>query len=820
MRPLSFIAFLFISFLSAIPASAQTASDVNEDSRLTKDATTGVYELAWWGKVERTYFIQQSDDLVTWTYMPVIEWKASAGVTAWNFANVSGAQKSFFRLRFSDAATGGNPETADFDGDHVGNMTELNQITDPLGWTDVDGDQMPGDWEIFHGFNPTSAADATIDADDDGLTNRAEFNHDSNPHLKDTDGDTFEDGYEVTCGTDPALATSSPLIDAQAQLVQVNSLAQAYLSVRASNGSLEDRLAAWNAFQTAKQALQADLANLSENTDSPTTQEEIGEVQEGLGDAAAPVESTPSTAHLEYKWVEATYGGTHWVSEESRWIWSEANESWSYDGPVGTTEGDMDNSGTWGTSDGYGGTISTLAEAMNVTANPEQWLDAGEDKLTAAGSYLTITTGGEENPPTVPGMTDGQTTTTAKISYTVHIYSSQYREVRLKRSEDGDANVPLWMTFLLSDDDPSGAAAVDNYGYKLSMSAGSNESSGTLAFVGRTIIPNTTRTPAGPKIDIVPDSTMYDSSGVGIMGDKVPSASSNSTQHHFVTPQQTSEISAPYVIFQATGYSAADFEIVPPATEPRVVWIGGSVVTGDKTKRRVSRSAAGHTILTLKPKNGASEVMNAWVVWATITSTSIPFGETQLSGGGLNLSGGFKFEHAIQPSGIVTGTEIPNLKGQHDVIPPGGSNSCGASALRGADHKWDNSRQIRGKLINPNNFTVNCLDQLSDTYPVDPTEGNDDVSQTLETDDPYSPATSATLKGQDTVGRSWSGTTGQNGNTVEHRLQFQEFTRLDIVKKWYRISDMYPWRVHLKFKKVNGAWINNLSSKATDNAEF
>ena len=192
MRPLSFIAFLFLSFLSAIPASAQTASDVNEGSRLTKDATTGVYELAWWGKVERTYFIQQSDDLVTWTYMPVIEWKASAGVTAWNFANVSGAQKSFFRLRFSDAATGGNPETADFDGDHVGNMTELNQITDPLGWTDVDGDQMPGDWEIFHGFNPTSAADATIDADDDGLTNRAEFNHDSNPHLKDTDGDTFE----------------------------------------------------------------------------------------------------------------------------------------------------------------------------------------------------------------------------------------------------------------------------------------------------------------------------------------------------------------------------------------------------------------------------------------------------------------------------------------------------------------------------------------------------------------------------------------------------------------------------------------------------
>ena len=208
MRAL-FIAFSFGSFLSAIPVRAQTAADVNEGCRLTKDVETGGCSFAWWGKGARTYFIQHSDDLVTWTYLPLIE-SGAAAVTEYGFTST--AQKSFFRLRFSDAATGGNPETADFDGDHVGNMTELNQMTDPLGWTDVDGDQVPDDWEVFQGFNPSNAGDAVLDTDGDGLTNRAEFNHASDPHLKDTDGDGFEDGYEVSRGTDPALVSSSPLI--------------------------------------------------------------------------------------------------------------------------------------------------------------------------------------------------------------------------------------------------------------------------------------------------------------------------------------------------------------------------------------------------------------------------------------------------------------------------------------------------------------------------------------------------------------------------------------------------------------------------------
>ncbi len=74
------------------------------------------------------------------------------------------------------------------------------------GLSDTDGDGMPNSWELLYPsiLDPDNAADAALDSDGDGLTNLAEFQHQTNPLLTDTDGDGLTDGAEVhTHGTDP-----------------------------------------------------------------------------------------------------------------------------------------------------------------------------------------------------------------------------------------------------------------------------------------------------------------------------------------------------------------------------------------------------------------------------------------------------------------------------------------------------------------------------------------------------------------------------------------------------------------------------------------
>ena len=51
-----------------------------------------------------------------------------------------------------------------------------------------------------------------------------------------------------------------------------------------------------------------------------------------------------------------------------------------------------------------------------------------------------------------------------------------------------------------------------------------------------------------------------------------------------------------------------------------------------------------------------------------------------------------------------------------------------------------------------------------------------------------------------------SDTKGANGDRLHVYLNFQEFVRLQIGGKWYRVSDYCPWRHHYKLKRTNGKW--------------
>lgn len=132
-------------------APAQTATDLNEGLTLQRIGSTEAFTLSWWGLANRTYFIQQSvDDLQTWNYIPIIE-SGSTSIIQWGFN--SSATRSFFRLKYSDIATG-NPSLADFDGDGIGNLAELNAGLDPLVNDDPDGDGILTKDELAFGLDP------------------------------------------------------------------------------------------------------------------------------------------------------------------------------------------------------------------------------------------------------------------------------------------------------------------------------------------------------------------------------------------------------------------------------------------------------------------------------------------------------------------------------------------------------------------------------------------------------------------------------------------------------------------------------------------
>jgi len=62
---------------------------------------------------------------------------------------------------------------------------------------------IPDAWAIAYGLDPSSPTMPFEDPDHDGLTNLQEYQHGTDPHNPDTDGDGIPDGLEVAEGTNP-----------------------------------------------------------------------------------------------------------------------------------------------------------------------------------------------------------------------------------------------------------------------------------------------------------------------------------------------------------------------------------------------------------------------------------------------------------------------------------------------------------------------------------------------------------------------------------------------------------------------------------------
>ncbi len=187
---------------------------------------------------------------------------------------------------------------------------------------------------------------------------------------------------------------------------------------------------------------------------------------------------------------------------------------------------------------------------------------------------------------------------------------------------------------------------------------------------------------------------------------------------------------------------------------------------------------------------------------------------------------------------ILTNQDVPDLRGARAVPPPDVPATDvtvynhGVSLAAGADKRWDASRQVRLKVINPANldFIVGRRFYVSqEAYPNDETCGNvgnddPDILSGEEDNDPYTSPWPYRVTGWDSPMYTPLQAVGQTGDTFEVRAHFRSFARVNIGDSWYRISDWYLWRVHFRFEKrdINGesVWKDNGSVEALDNEGF
>jgi hypothetical protein len=138
-------------------AYAQGPFDLNAGSQIAYSGSTGAYTFSWWGTAGNTYLIETSDDLVNWTYLPIVETGFNT-VTQWGFTSTS--SNLFLRLEYI--------------------TVPANQLSGSVfNGPDNNGNGLPDDWELFYfGY---LGVDPNLDPDGEGFTNLQDYQNGNNP---------------------------------------------------------------------------------------------------------------------------------------------------------------------------------------------------------------------------------------------------------------------------------------------------------------------------------------------------------------------------------------------------------------------------------------------------------------------------------------------------------------------------------------------------------------------------------------------------------------------------------------------------------------
>lgn len=185
------------------------------DLKLLKNADAESFTLEWQDEQSWVYFIQYSEDLLEWKYLPVMEYGFGYGDgLSWNLE--SNAEKLFFRLKYTDAVpAGADAFEYDFDGDGLITRDELFGGTDPFSSADANLNSVPDDWETYY-----EVSDLSADEDMDGLSALQEYQASSDPtdyyngtlpNLEQITSDTDTICMRVTSKTDSSVLVNAPV---------------------------------------------------------------------------------------------------------------------------------------------------------------------------------------------------------------------------------------------------------------------------------------------------------------------------------------------------------------------------------------------------------------------------------------------------------------------------------------------------------------------------------------------------------------------------------------------------------------------------------
>lgn len=262
----------------------QTATDHNHGLDLTYDAYYGDFTLGFWGMDGWTYFIQQSQDLENWTYIPTLEeGRDSAEHYGFYYSLPNYGDAVFMRLKMTDLPTT-DAWADDFDGDSFSNELELNIGTDPLDATDDDTNGIPDDVDAYWAsvdpawktsiVNDSNAdfydPDGLITAEADILPN-GDYDGDSISNLEEYVNGTATDAMDYFNG-----ATVFPqVLTGDRETAPPNTYLTPYLSVAIYNISGEALINAPVIFSTTGAYLSEDQTGATPLTTSYRTTTDI-----------------------------------------------------------------------------------------------------------------------------------------------------------------------------------------------------------------------------------------------------------------------------------------------------------------------------------------------------------------------------------------------------------------------------------------------------------------------------------------------------------------------------------------------------------------